>query len=289
MSQDNHTDEERSATTRILVLFAIATLAAVGFAVVYSLDLGTQALGGTLALALVGLGAGLIVWSKRLMPQGPFVEHRRDVRPSDAEEEAAVAEFEQGRQGIARRRLLGRAFGAAAGVTGISALFTLRSIGDDPRPEILETPWREGVRAVDAEGSPIRPGDLATNGWITAFPEGHLDAADAQAILIRVPEENLVTREPASVADRGVPGLVCFSKICTHAGCPISQYQAQAHVLVCPCHQASFDVLEDAKPVFGPAPHPLPRLPLGTDAEGYVVALGGFAFPVGPAYWSYDR
>jgi ubiquinol-cytochrome c reductase iron-sulfur subunit len=56
--------------------------------------------------------------------------------------------------------------------------------------------------------------------------------------------------------------------------------------LICPCHQSTFNVLQDAKPVFGPASRPLPQLPLGVTGDGYLVALSDFVEPVGPGFWN---
>ncbi len=83
-----------------------------------------------------------------------------------------------------------------------------------------------------------------------------------------------------------IGGLVAFSKICTHAGCPVALYNAPTHQLVCPCHQSTFDVLEDCKPVFGPASRSLPQLPLTTDASGHVVSQHNYVEPVGPGFWN---
>ncbi|HYP22826.1 MAG TPA: Rieske (2Fe-2S) protein, partial [Actinomycetota bacterium] len=81
-------------------------------------------------------------------------------------------------------------------------------------------------------------------------------------------------------------GCVGYSKICTHAGCPVGLYRAQAHELLCPCHQSTFDVLRGAVPTFGPADRPLPQLPRGVDDEGVLIALGDFPEPVGPGFWN---
>jgi ubiquinol-cytochrome c reductase iron-sulfur subunit len=81
-------------------------------------------------------------------------------------------------------------------------------------------------------------------------------------------------------------GCVGYSKICTHAGCPVGLYRSEAHQLLCPCHQSTFDVLRGAVPVFGPAARPLPQLPMEVDADGYLVARGDFHEPVGPSFWN---
>jgi ubiquinol-cytochrome c reductase iron-sulfur subunit len=74
--------------------------------------------------------------------------------------------------------------------------------------------------------------------------------------------------------------------VCTHAGCPVGLYEASSHQLLCPCHQSTFDVLNGAKPVFGPAATRLPQLPLAVDPTGQVYATGGFSEPPGPANWN---
>jgi ubiquinol-cytochrome c reductase iron-sulfur subunit len=83
----------------------------------------------------------------------------------------------------------------------------------------------------------------------------------------------------------GVDGILCYSKICTHVGCPISLYEQTTHHVLCPCHQSTFDLADSAKVVFGPAARPLPQLPLAVDAEGYLVAQSGFREPVGPSFF----
>ncbi len=119
------------------------------------------------------------------------------------------------------------------------------------------------------------------------FPEGFVGVDDAQVIVLRVLPELLTARTAAGSVD----GWVAYSKICTHAGCSvgllgIDNRQPQVvRELVCPCHQSSFDPLDAAKPVAGPAPRSLPQLPLAVDDEGYLVAAAPFDRPVGPIAW----
>jgi ubiquinol-cytochrome c reductase iron-sulfur subunit len=101
-------------------------------------------------------------------------------------------------------------------------------------------------------------------------------------MLIRIDPELLrVVGESGAAAD----GYVAFSKICTHAGCPVALYRHASHELYCPCHQSRFDVLRGAKNISGPAPRPLPQLALDVDAHGYLIARGDFDAPVGPDDW----
>ena len=77
---------------------------------------------------------------------------------------------------------------------------------------------------------------------------------------------------------------MCFSKICTHVGCPISLWEQQTHHLLCPCHQSTFDLGDNGKVIFGPAHRPLPQLPLGVDEDGYLIAMSDFPEIVAPSY-----
>ena len=118
------------------------------------------------------------------------------------------------------------------------------------------------------------------------FPEGVEAHEDAATLVISV--------DPALLgdgvnADWVVDGNVAYSKICTHVGCPVGLYRESEHSLLCPCHQSTFDVLDGARVVFGPAPRPLPQLPLGVDGEGYLIALGDYPEPVGPTFWNRGR
>ena len=86
----------------------------------------------------------------------------------------------------------------------------------------------------------------------------------------------------------GVDGILCYSKICTHVGCPISLWEQQTHHLLCPCHQSTFDLADNGKVIFGPAARHLPQLPMAVDDEGYLIATSDFTEPVGPSFWERD-
>jgi ubiquinol-cytochrome c reductase iron-sulfur subunit len=103
-------------------------------------------------------------------------------------------------------------------------------------------------------------------------------------VLVRVDPARLRTRKGRE--SWAPQGNLAFSKICTHVGCPVGLYQESTHELLCPCHQSTFDVLDGARPVFGPATRSLPQLPLAVDPEGYLVAQHDFDEPVGPGFWN---
>jgi ubiquinol-cytochrome c reductase iron-sulfur subunit len=238
--------------------------------------------GAHLGVALGGIACGLVLFAQRMLPGGHFVEER-EVVPEVTPHQSDVAEaFESGAEPIERRRLLARTLGVALGALGVAALFPIRSLGSRPSRTLVRTRWRPGVRVVNEEGHPLRPEELGVNSVLTVFPQGFPESGDSQALLIRLPDDV----KPPGPKDWTVHGVVVFSKICTHAGCPVGLYQATTHELFCPCHQSTFSVLAGAKPTFGPATRPLPQLPIQVDQEGFLVAQSDFREPVGPGFWN---
>jgi ubiquinol-cytochrome c reductase iron-sulfur subunit len=274
--------EERRAERRVAISFLVCAAAAVGLAVVYLRGGDPQLEGVLLAVALGGLAVGFVMWANHLMPRGPFVDERHD--PAATEEELEEMEADVERGGIlTRRKLILRTLAVAVGGLGAAALFPIRSLGPNPGTSLVRTPWRDGLRLVTEDGRPVRIEEVPVEGLVTVFPEGHPGSADGQAVLVRV-APGLISPLPGR-EDWAPAGFVAYSKVCTHAGCPVGLYQAESHELLCPCHQSSFDVLHHATPTFGPAAAPLPQLPLRIDTGGFLVARGDFSEPVGPVFW----
>ena len=265
------------------IAFAISILAGVGLAVVYVLGGQAQVEGALLFLALGGLGAGLILWERNLMPHEELVELRHRGPSPEPEREAAESEMARGGEEIGRRRFLSRLLLGALGALGLAAVFPIRSLGPSPGTTLFHTQWRRGSRLVNPEGTAVTADALEVDSVITVFPEGHVGSADSQALLIRV--EPGALRLPSDRTALAPDGYVAYSKVCTHAGCPVGLYRAETHQLLCPCHQSTFDVLEGAVPVFGPAARPLPQLPIEIDDDGFLRALGDYPEPVGPGFW----
>ena len=274
--------QERRAERQITGLFLLSAVAAFALAVVYLQGGQPQLEGLFLSIALGGVACGLVIWGNRLLPQGPFVDSRHDL-PSPAEEVQAVEDdLEQGGT-LTRRKMMVRSLGLAVGGLGVAALFPIRSLGPNPGRDLSETAWRDGVRLITDDGRPVRAEDVPREGLVTVFPEGDPGSADGQAVLIRVSPGLLVPKPGRE--DWAPQDIVAYSKICTHAGCPVGLYEANRKTLLCPCHQSTFDVLHHAKPQIGPAAAPLPQLPLRIDAQGFLVARGDFSEPVGPSFW----
>jgi ubiquinol-cytochrome c reductase iron-sulfur subunit len=239
--------------------------------------------GVLLFVTLGGLGMGISVWARDLLPHRLIVEDRHQLGSTPQERQqldAAIAD----EQGFSRRTLLIRMLIGAFGALAAAVAIPILSLGPSPGNSLFVTAWRRGQRLVDEQGQPVQASDLAVGAIRTVFPEGAGHPADSASILIRV--EPGLLRLPADQAQYAPDGYVCFSKLCTHAGCPVGLYLAQRHELACPCHQSVFDVLTGAQPIAGPAARPLPQLPIARQADGTFVALGDFPAPVGPSFWS---
>ncbi len=281
--------EEQDRATRWAALsFLVAIASSVALFVVYLSGGQTQLEGIALFGAFGGVGLGLGIWVRRVIAE-PHVIEPRQYGPEDSAK--ARAEFSQvfdealgeaGRGG--RRHFLVRLLYGVGASLGLALLIPLRSLGPGPKSELFTTPWAEGKRLVTSEGEELRAEDVSVDQVVTVFPQDAVGSADGQAVLIGL--------RPERQADTGGPtveGLACYSKICTHAGCPVGLYRARAGELLCPCHQSTFDVYHRAEVLSGPTGRPLPHLPIGVDEEGYLVALGGFSEPVGPSFWNlYD-
>jgi ubiquinol-cytochrome c reductase iron-sulfur subunit len=276
------------ADDRPLLAFGASAAGAVGFVVAFAVDAGTTWLGVALAIALAGLGAGLVLWSAALHT-GDATEPRHRLTASEPEATAQRAAVSRGTEMLGRRRLVLGAFGAAIASIAAMLVVPLRSLGRAPGG-LTSTPWGPGRRLVTSDGRPVRAASIELDGVVTAYPEGDLDSGDGPLLVVRLDEASLSNR---TVEGGAVGGIVAYSKICTHAGCAVGLFQADSrepktvHRLLCPCHQSEFDPLDGAKPIAGPATRSLPQLPLAIDDEGNLAATADFPRPVGPAFWSW--
>lgn len=277
------------AERAIVVYLALGTVATAVFGAAYVQNWKPWILGLALGVGLFFLGFGLAAWGKYLMPAGPFQEARHALRSTRAEREAISAALVE-RTGVVvkRRKVLGGLLGAGMGIFGIVAMFPLlRSLGPLPGSTLTKTNWRKGSLLVDATGRAVHAGDLDPGELMTVFPAGFQDDTQAmavdQTVLIRAQTTNLVTEKGRG--DWAPEGYVAYSKLCTHAGCPVGLYERELRLLVCPCHQSMFKIDDGAVPEFGPAPRPLPQLPIYIDNSGFLRARAGFDQPVGPGYY----
>jgi ubiquinol-cytochrome c reductase iron-sulfur subunit len=266
----------------------VGLVGAAGFVLTYLLGANTQLLGIMVFLMMGGIGVGMVSWAKRYMtPSRPDVEPRGRISSTEEEIDQFSADFNIGEYELVRRSLLTKLLLGALGAMGLAAVVPFASLGPKPDESFTRTRWRKGTRLVDADGEPIRAAEVNTDAVITVFPDGDVGDEFAQALLIGLQPGRLV---PVPGRESWTPdNLACFSKICTHVGCPVGLFETQTGELLCPCHQSTFAVYEAAEPVFGPASSPLPQLPLGVDGQGFVIAEGDFSSPPGPAFWNQRR
>ena len=267
----------------IAFAFALSVIGSAIFAAAYALQAGPHLEGLGLFIALGALGAGVLLWALRAIPQEQVVDQRDDY-PSDPQaRDAAQAELEAGIDELDRHGFLLKFLFGALGAIGLAALFPLRSLGPDFGTGLYSTKWRKGTRVVSEDGKPVRTSDLAVGSVLTVFPEGHVGDASSQTLLLRLPPG--VLRVSPDRATWSPHECVAYSKICTHAGCPVGLYLASKQQLLCPCHQSVFDVAAGANPISGPADRALPQLPLEIASDGYLHAQSDYTEPVGPGFW----
>jgi ubiquinol-cytochrome c reductase iron-sulfur subunit len=276
----------------IIAYFAIKPADASGDEMLRQVGLSTKLLGLGLGLALFCIGVGAIHWAKTLMPDDEVVSVRKPMRSSDEDRAEAVAAMKEGAAGagLGRRKLIRNSLLGALAPLGLLAIIPLRDLGPLPGASLTGTAWKPGKRLwTDPTGRPIKAADVEIGSVIHVQP-AHIDEME-HPIDERAKATTLVIRlEPDEITDPkqkrwSVDGIVAYSKICTHVGCPVGLYEQQTHHLLCPCHQSTFDVTKDCAVIFGPAARPLPQLPLAVDAEGYLVSSDDFQEPIGPSYW----
>ncbi len=250
-----------------------------------------------LSLALMAIGIGAVHWGKALMYDHEGIDERHPVRGSEDTRARAVEIFQEAGEesGIGRRTLIRNSLIGALIAFPLPAVVLFRGLGpqdDNPAALLSHTMWKKGTRlALDPTGTPIKASDITLGSAFHVIPEGLQDLehgkleekAKAAVLLMRLKPEDL--NELPERAGWSYDGIVAYSKICTHVGCPVALYEQQTHHLLCPCHQSQFDVSNHCEVIFGPAKRPLPQLPIAVDSEGYLIAQSDFTEPVGPSFW----
>lgn len=246
------------ATAALMLLGAAAVLALIGAAAAV-----------VVVVAAVGLVAGawtLGAAAHSLVPGEPDVEERKVEGP-----------------GLRRRQLvLGSGAGAAAVLAVAVGIVGTRRSGEATE-QLRGTVWRAGTRVVDAEGEPVVVADLAEGELVTVYPEGAVGSITAQAVLINEPGDRY--QPDPERPDWVAGGVAVYSKLCTHMACPVGLYESTAGTILCPCHQAVFDLLDGGRAIRGPARRALPQLPVKVTGDGHLVAQGDFSDSVGTGFW----
>jgi ubiquinol-cytochrome c reductase iron-sulfur subunit len=289
----------KNAERLVAALFILATLAGIGFIAAYvglevhSVDAvlrSNLALGTSMSVAFLAMAIGFTIWVRHLMPNVELTEDRHPLASEPEDRKEFAETFAEGADAsqFVKRPLLRRTLIAATVPLVAAPVVLLRDMGPLPGTYLRHTVWRPGMRLLTfGANTPISPAEFSSpGGMITVIPDGYADDPDAlaaaTAIIIKFRPGEL---RPPTRLDWCVDNIVAYSKICTHVGCPVALYEQTTHHILCPCHQSTFNAPTGATVIFGPAPRPLPQLPLTTDAEGYLVALEDFQEPVGPSFW----
>ena len=292
----------------VAACFTFAFIAGCGFIAAY-VGLGVHsvdktlrsnlALGISLGLALAALGLGALLWVRHLMPDVEVVEQRHELRSDEKDRKAFEGYFKEGTANsqFVKRPLVRRTLMLGTLPLLAAPVVLLRDLGPQPGTSLRHTVWSPGRRLLVAGTNlPLTPAEFSAPGsMITIVPDGFQDDPDAltkaTVILIkfRPGELDIPTRTAGGTLigtmNWTVDNIVAYSKICTHVGCPVALYEQTTHHILCPCHQSTFEASTGATVIFGPAPRPLPQLPMTVDSSGFLVARSDFTQPVGPSFW----
>ncbi|MFI6929163.1 Rieske 2Fe-2S domain-containing protein [Streptomyces sp. NPDC050287] len=292
----------------VALLFTVSMLATVGFIAsyvsiphnraIYVFPIGhinalNFALGLTLGIALFTIGAGAVHWARTLMSDVEIADERHPIEASPEVKAKVMADFKEGAKesALGRRKLIRNTMFGALALFPLSGVMLLRDLGPLPGTKLRHTMWRKGLLLVNMNtNEPLRASDVAVGSLTFAKPEGleehdedfQTEIAKAALMIVRIQPDNIKDKRELEWSHEGI---VAYSKICTHVGCPISLYEQQTHHVLCPCHQSTFDLSDGARVIFGPAGHALPQLRIGVNDDGYLEALSDFEEPVGPAFW----
>lgn len=306
--QDIDEQAAKRSERTVALLFTVSMLATVAFIASYvaiSIDESVYvwpfghisalnlALGLTLGIALFCIGAGAVHWARTLMSDLEVADERHPIEASPELRAKVMADFKQGagESQIGRRKLIRNTMLGAIALVPLSGVVLLRDLGPLPETKLRHTLWSKGKLLVNMNtNEPLKPSDVAVGSLTFAMPEGleehdedfQKQIAKAALMIVRLQPDNIKDKQELEWSHEGI---VAYSKICTHVGCPISLYEQQTHHVLCPCHQSTFDLADGGRVIFGPAGHALPQLRIGVNEEGYLEALGDFAEPVGPAFW----
>jgi rieske iron-sulfur protein len=206
----------------------------------------------------------------------------------------------EGRGSSGRRAFLQAALVAGAGLSVLPSAFAddnqpSPSAGQAPdgtstdakEPDATSIPPQLGDRFVfltgDKEGQVVKVDDLELGG-----PQEQVYPVDPKTGVVRDNSRlNLIIliRLDPKVLDeetrtRAADGVVAYSGVCTHQGCPVSMWSTELNALFCSCHGSVFDPKDSAEVVGGPAPRPLPALPLKIE-DGAPTVAAAFSGRVG--------
>ena len=235
------------------------------------------------------VGAGITAWGKYLMPRGPFVEERHVLAsaPEDARRVHERRSSSAARIAVRRRKVLGGLLGAGMGVFGIVAIFPLlRSLGPLPGDTLDDDELEGRGYLVDRRAGASSAGRLGVGSVAHGVPRGLQNTEEGQAvdqtILIRAAQD-------VPIKDQSWHARRDSSRTRSCARTRAARWastSAQLQLLVCPCHQSMFDVVDHAPPRLRPrASAAAPAAARDRHGRLPLRARPAINQPVGPGFW----
>lgn len=132
------------------------------------------------------------------------------------------------------------------------------------------------------KGEVVRSDDLALGGpQVQVYPAGPNGVVRNGSrlnlvILARVGSDGVAQQTLARAAD----GVVAYSGVCTHQGCPVNMWSQDRDAFVCSCHGSVYNPKDGAEVLDGPAPRALPALSLKAE-NGVLLVASTFSDSVG--------
>ena len=270
----------------MLALAHVAPLAGIAIALLeIAVGLGTLLAIAPVTLAAIGLGINMVLFLSATWHVHPYFLGSDSIyavawgallaalvvaRRADAERAAPLPPRRRAivEQEIARRRFLrGAALVAGSFLVGIAGSLLAanpaetQAIGGAATPGSTTAP-RPGTRRSGSRSSPgsQRPSSAPGGSEPAGTPITRLDSVPVGgAVPFHDPSQG-----PAMLCRLGTDQVAAYSRVCTHAGCLVG-YDQQSGVLFCPCHGAEFDPRRGGEVIGGPAPVPLPAIPVTID------------------------
>lgn len=166
-----------------------------------------------------------------------------------------------------RRRFLQVTVGGSLAAIGVAFAFPVLALK-------AITQYTDDVAAGDiigdvGSGTPLDVSTFAVNTGAYAGPLGKPSGANPNKL------------EIVRIADTGTAeDFRAYNQICTHLGCSVLPTLNEQNNIHCPCHGSIF-ASEDGAVLGGPAPRPLPSLPVALDDQGRLVVAGEYNAELG--------
>lgn len=280
--------QERPHKTGMFVAacaFVLAIASGVAFLHVFWTGHQNFLMAWTFGLSLALFAIAFVLWAHSTSVRTEATEERDLPGSSEEDLRKVREEFYPAGESAKRRNFLFAMGGAALAFFAAIFISLLRTFAEPPDQSLFGEVWKAGDLLITTDGKPVRTDALVPGSTLIVFPPAQVGSVHAQTVLIRVDPQKLAL--PPDRTGWAPLGYVAYSRVCTHAGCPVAQFEREANLLLCPCHQSTFSVLEGGRPTGGPAARALAQLPLYASGDGYLHAAADFNKKPGPGFWRY--